>query len=92
MLPRGGALDGLRMIITSPYLLGICLLIFLYTTLSTFLYFQQAQIIHDSFSDTAQRTTVFATMDLATNSLTLSFSFFLLAESLNCSVWAGPWP
>ena len=76
----GGALDGLRMIITSPYLLGICLLIFLYTTLSTFLYFQQAQIIHDSFSDTAQRTTVFATMDLATNSLTLIIQFFLTSR------------
>jgi AAA family ATP:ADP antiporter len=59
------------MIVTSPYLLGICLLILLYTTLSTFLYFQQAQIVHDSFSDPAKRTTVFAAMDLATNALTL---------------------
>jgi AAA family ATP:ADP antiporter len=72
----GGALDGLRMIVTSPYLLGICLLILLYTTLSTFLYFQQAQIIRDSFSDTAQRTTVFASMDLATNALTILIQVF----------------
>jgi AAA family ATP:ADP antiporter len=71
MVLGGGALAGLRMIVTSPYLLGICLLILLYTTLSTFLYFQQAQIVHDSFSDPAKRTTVFAAMDLATNALTL---------------------
>ncbi|MDX2481610.1 MAG: MFS transporter, partial [Desulfuromusa sp.] len=63
----GKSLAGLQMIVRSPYLLGICMLILLYTTLSTFLYFQQAQIIRDSFSDPAQRTTVFAAMDFATN-------------------------
>jgi AAA family ATP:ADP antiporter len=72
----GGVLDGLRMIMTSPYLLGICLLILLYTTLSTFLYFQQAEIIRDSFSDSDQRTRVFAAMDLATNALTIIFQLF----------------
>lgn len=76
----GGALAGLRMIVTSPYLLGICLLILLYTTLSTFLYFQQAQIVRDSFADSAQRTTVFAAMDLATNALTLVIQAFLTSR------------
>ena len=74
---RGGPLSGLRLIIRSPYLLGICLLILLYTTLATFLYFQQAQIIRDSFSDPAQRTTVFAVMDFSTNALTLLAQIFL---------------
>lgn len=72
----GGALDGLRMIMTSPYLLGICLLILLYTTLSTFLYFQQAEIIRDSFSGSDQRTRVFAAMDLATNALAIILQLF----------------
>lgn len=76
----GGVLDGLRMIVTSPYLLGICLLILFYTILSTFLYFQQAQIIRDSFSDAAQRTTVFAAMDLATNALTVLIQVFLTSR------------
>jgi len=76
----GGALAGLRMIATSPYLLGICLLILLYTTLATFLYFQQAQIVRDSFGDPAQRTTVFAAMDLATNALTLIIQAFLTSR------------
>ncbi|BCR04340.1 MFS transporter [Desulfuromonas versatilis] len=72
----GGALAGLRLVARSPYLLGICLLILLYTTLSTFLYFQQAQIVRDSFSDPAQRTTVFAAMDFAANALTLAGQVF----------------
>ncbi len=73
----GGALAGLRLIAGSRYLLGICLLILLFTTLSTFLYFQQAQIIRDSFADPAQRTTVFAAMDFAVNALTLIIQVFL---------------
>ncbi|MGW8313664.1 MAG: NTP/NDP exchange transporter [Desulfuromonadales bacterium] len=73
----GGALAGLRLIVGSPYLLGICLLILLYTTLSTFLYFQQAQIIHDNFSDPARRTTIFAAMDFSTNALTILIQVFL---------------
>jgi len=73
----GGALDGLRLIVRSPYLLGVCLLILFYTTLSTFLYFQQAQIVRDNFADPAQRTTLFAAMDFATNALTLVIQVFL---------------
>ncbi len=73
----GGALAGLRLIVRSPYLLGICLLILFYTTLSTFLYFQQAQIIRDSFADPAQRTALFAAIDFASNALTLVIQLFL---------------
>ncbi|MDX2478809.1 MAG: Npt1/Npt2 family nucleotide transporter [Desulfuromusa sp.] len=76
----GKPLAGLLMIVRSPYLLGICLLILLYTTLSTFLYFQQAQIIRDSFSDPAQRTTVFAAMDFATNALTILIQVFFTSR------------
>lgn len=72
----GGALAGLRLIIGSPYLLGICLLILLYTTLSTFLYFQQAQIVRDNIADPALRTTIFAGMDFAANALTLVIQVF----------------
>jgi AAA family ATP:ADP antiporter len=76
----GGALAGLRLIAGSPYLLGICLLILLYATLSTFLYFQQAQIIRDSFDDPAKRTTVFAAMDFAVNALALVGQVFLTSR------------
>jgi AAA family ATP:ADP antiporter len=53
------------------------LLILLFTTLSTFLYFQQARIVRDSFADPAMRTTVFAAIDFAVNALTLVIQVFL---------------
>lgn len=76
----GGAWAGGRLIAGSPYLLGICLLVLLYTTLSTFLYFQQARIVRDSFSDPAQRTTVFAAMDFAANALTILIQIVLTSR------------
>jgi AAA family ATP:ADP antiporter len=70
--PIGGAiLDGIRLALTSPYLLGICLLMLLFTLLSTFLYFQQAQIVKEAFSDSGTRTALFASIDLSVNVLTL---------------------
>lgn len=73
----GHWLAGLSLVFRSPYLVGICVLILMYTTLSTFLYFQQASIIRDSFSDSAQRTSVFAMIDLAVNTLTILIQVFL---------------
>jgi len=83
---KGGIWDGIRLIVRSPYLLGICLLMLLFTTLATFLYFMQAQIIRDSFSDSAQRTAIFAFIDLAVNSLTLIFQLFLTGRLIK---WLG---
>ncbi len=67
----GGVLGGIRLLLRSPYLSGIALMMLLFTTLSTFLYFQQAQIIADAFSSPAERTRVFAGIDLLVNALTL---------------------
>lgn len=76
--PIGGSMwGGFKLVLSSPYLLGICLLMLFLTTLATFLYFQQAQIIRDNFADPSQRTTVFAAMDLAVNALTVVFQLFL---------------
>jgi AAA family ATP:ADP antiporter len=82
----GQVLAGVRLVLRSPYLLGICLLMLLFTTLATFLYFQQAQIVRDSFSDPAQRTAVFAAMDLAVNILTLLFQVLLTGRLVR---WLG---
>jgi len=73
----GGLFAGLRLVLSSPYLLGICLLMLLFTTLATFLYFQQATIIRDAFVDSAQRTAVFANIDFAVNALTITIQVFL---------------
>lgn len=74
----GGSLfEGVRAVLQSRYLLGICLFIWLYTTLATFLYFVQAEIVSNAFSDSARRTEVFANIDLATNALTVGVQLFL---------------
>ena len=73
----GGILDGILLVARSSYLMGICVLILLYATLSTFLYFQQAQIIKEAFADSETRTAVFAGMDLAVNTLTLLLQLFV---------------
>ncbi len=52
-LISGGIWAGITMVVRSPYLLGICLLMLLFTTLATFLYLMQAQIIRDAFVDSA---------------------------------------
>jgi ATP:ADP antiporter, AAA family len=86
--PLGGrVLAGIRLVLQSPYLLGIALLMLLFTMLATFLYFQQAQIISDAFSDPVDRTAVFAGMDFAVNVLTLLIQVFLTGRLIK---WLGP--
>jgi AAA family ATP:ADP antiporter len=80
---HGGMLAGVRQVISSPYLLGICLLVLLYTTLSTFLYFQQLTIVERAFDDSAKRTALFGIIELFTNSLTLLFQFVLTRHIVN---------
>jgi ATP:ADP antiporter, AAA family len=67
----GGILAGVRLILSSPFRIGICAYMLLYTTLSTFLYFEQARIVQEALTLSADRTRLFASMDLAVNSLTL---------------------
>jgi AAA family ATP:ADP antiporter len=73
----GGILAGVRLVFQSPYLMGICLLMLLFTSLATFLYFHQAHIVSARFSDPAQRTALFAAMDFSVNTLTLLTQIFL---------------
>lgn len=77
----GGALfEGVQAVLRSRYLQGICLFIWLYTTLATFLYFVQAEIVSETFGDSGDRTSVFATIDFLTNSLTVGIQLFLTAR------------
>ncbi|NNL76904.1 MAG: MFS transporter [Desulfobacterales bacterium] len=76
----GGIFAGIRLVLQSPYLIGICFLIILYTTLATFLYFQQAQIVRDSFDNPANRTAVFAAIDFSVNALTVIIQIFLTSR------------
>ncbi len=67
----GGMLRGFRLLAGSPYLIGVGLYILLYTATSTFLYLEQAHIVEARFADSADRTALFAAMDLAVNALTV---------------------
>ena len=70
--PIGGSiLAGLRSVLRSRFLLAICGYLLCYTVLSTALYFQQLEIVRDAVPDPIERTRLFATVDLAVNSLTL---------------------
>ncbi len=78
----GGMLAGVPLVLCSPYLLAIALFILLFTTLSTFLYFEQAHIVAAAYSDPAQRTALFATVDLAVNVLTVLIQALLTGRLL----------
>jgi ATP:ADP antiporter, AAA family len=67
----GGILAGARAALSSPFLLAICGYLLCYTALSTALYFQQVEIVRAAVPEPAQRTRLFANVDLAVNSLTL---------------------
>jgi AAA family ATP:ADP antiporter len=83
----GGALEGIRDVARSPYLLGIAALMLLFTITSTFLYFQQADIVARAFkTDPQARTRLFANIDLAVNVLTLVTQVFLTGRVLR---WLG---
>jgi AAA family ATP:ADP antiporter len=79
--PLGGTLlEWVKAVLQSRYLIGICLFIWLYTTLATFLYFIQADIVSNAFDDSGDRTSVFASIDLLTNTLTVGIQLFLTAR------------
>ena len=82
----GSALDGIRRVLASRYLLGICAFMLLFTIGSTFLYNIQAEIVSRTFSDTPQQTSVFARIDLAVNTLTLVTQLFLTGRLMK---WLG---
>ena len=73
----GSAIDGFKLAIRSPYLLGMCGYMLLYTIGSTFLYFLQAQIVDSSIDGRAAQTAYFANVDIWVNSLTLVLQVFL---------------
>ena len=78
----GSALDGFRSAMRSPYLLGICGYMLLYTIGSTFLYFLQAQVVDATIDGAAAQTRYFANVDIWVNSLTLALQLFLTGRMM----------
>ena len=82
----GSALEGIRRVLASPYLLGIGAFMLLFTIGSTFLYNIQADIVSRAFATAAERTSVFARIDLSVNVITLGTQLFLTGRILK---WFG---
>ncbi len=67
-VPIGGSIwAGLRDVVRSPYLMGICLFLFLYSMLSTLLYFQQVEMLPAAIKSSVERTKLLAQVDLVVN-------------------------
>lgn len=77
---KGHWWDGFARVVQSRYLWGVSGYILLYTTIATFLYFIQAHIVENAFTDSAQRTQVFSLIDLATNTLTIVLQLFFTSR------------
>jgi AAA family ATP:ADP antiporter len=88
--PIGGSIwAGFTTVLRSPYLLAMCAYLMCYTVLSTLLYFQQAHLVKEAVADSAERTALFAKLDLTVNLLTLALQvlvFGRLSKSVSTTV------
>jgi ATP:ADP antiporter, AAA family len=79
--PIGGSIiAGLTLVARSPYLLGIALFVVLLTSVSTFLYFEQAQLIAETLPDPAEQTQLFSSIDVLVQALTLLMQLLVTAR------------
>ena len=82
-------IQGVALIVKSKYLQAISLFILIYSLLSTFLYFQQAELISTLSINPDKRTSLFAQIDLAVNLLTIGTQllvFHRLIKSFNLAI------
>lgn len=82
----GSSLAGITHVLTSPYLLGICAYMLLFTIGTTVLYFQQAEIVGALYADREARTAFLATIDTVVQSLTILAQLFLTGRVIK---WVG---
>ncbi|MBZ4420332.1 NTP/NDP exchange transporter [Myxococcus sp. RHSTA-1-4] len=68
----GGMLDGLKLLVTSPFLLALGLQVLLYAATSTFLYFQEVKLVAELGRDAASRTAIFGDIDFYVQLATLA--------------------
>lgn len=79
---KPNAFSGVSDILKSPYLLGICFYMLLYSFTSSFIYFQQQYIVDAAFSDRESRVDYYATIGLVVNSITLFIQLVLTGRLL----------
>lgn len=82
----GSAWAGISRVTKSPYLLGICAFLLLYTLGSTFLYFEQTEVVGRYFSSRNARTEMLAKLEFGSQLLTVLIQFFLTGRVIR---WIG---
>lgn len=79
---KPNALSGVSDILKSPYLLGICLYLLIYSFTSSFLWFQKQYIVAETLTSRVDRVDFYSTVNLITSSLTLTIQLFLTGRLL----------
>ena len=75
--PLGGnPFDGATEVFKSPYLIGIALFVLLLSSINTFLYFEQARLVAETFPDQTRQTQVFGLIDSVVQSLAILAQIF----------------
>lgn len=72
----GGVLSGFYHAIRSPYLLGVCVFLLLYSVTSTFVYSQQVAIVGAALKDRAAQTVFLSNINFGVNTVALVFQLF----------------
>lgn len=76
--PLGGnPFAGATAVFKSKYLMGIAIFVVLLSSVTTFLYFEQARLVAETFSDRIRQTQVFGTIDTVVQSLAILTQVFL---------------
>lgn len=79
--PIGGSIiAGLTLLLRSPYLLGIALFVVLLASVSTFLYFEQAELVAAAIPDPVQQTQLFSAIDALVQGMTLVLQLLVTAR------------
>ncbi|MBU1331763.1 MAG: MFS transporter [Gammaproteobacteria bacterium] len=73
----GNPFSGLSRVLGSRYLLGISAFVILLATASTFLYFEQARLVEQTFSDRNEQIRVFGLIDFAVQAMALLTQLFI---------------
>jgi AAA family ATP:ADP antiporter len=85
--PLGGSsFAGMINVVKSPYLLGICVYMLLFTIGTTILYFQQADIVAAAYDDRESRTAFLARIDFTVQLLTVLAQLFITGRVIK---WFG---
>ncbi len=79
--PLGGnPFAGATAVFRSPYLIGIALFVLLLASVSTFLYFEQARLVAETFPDRTRQTQVFGLIDTIVQTLAILTQIFITGQ------------